>query len=280
MPTVRRRRSTRQCRSPRNIGRIHASTSRDPGGNPSSLLAVQPMSKRTAEKSSSCSSRDRKRSVSANLTNRRICFLVSGESNQCSWIPSMPVASAESAPNSPCESGGPRKRTRRLVRLRSIAPSIGSTLVCGRRSTSISATSPGFPLSGNQHTFVSKPRRPARSFTFSTAAPIATNTHDAAVLGGGPPSLIAPQPHPPTGMFELDFAPVVRGWRQRRRLDERQEFSRIQTRHTRAPAAGTHCRGRVVAPTNSAEAICLSHVRSNSGALAVSEYTILGAAPN
>lgn len=33
-------------------------------------------------------------------------------------------------------------------------------------------------------------------------------------------------------MFELDFAPVVRGWRQRRRLDERQEFSRIQTRHT------------------------------------------------
>lgn len=73
-----------------------------------------------------------------------------------------------------CESGGPRKRTRRLVRLRSIATSIGSTLVCGRRSTSISATSPGFPLSGNQHTFVSKPRRPARSFTFSTAAPIAT----------------------------------------------------------------------------------------------------------
>ncbi|COZ88864.1 Uncharacterised protein [Mycobacterium tuberculosis] len=52
----------------------------------------------------------------------------------------MPVASAESAPNSPCESGGPRKRTRRLVRLRSIATSIGSTLV----------------------------------FTFSTAAPIAT----------------------------------------------------------------------------------------------------------
>ncbi len=105
-------------------------------------------------------------------------------------------------------------------------------------------------------------------------------THDAAVLGGGPPSLIAPQPHPPTGMFELEFAPVVRGWRQRRRLDERQEFSRIQTRHTRAPAAGTHCRRRMVAPTNSAEAICLSHVRSNSGALAVSEYTILGAAPN
>lgn len=280
MPTVRRRRSTRQCRSPRNIGRIHASTSRDPGGNPSSLLAVQPMSKRTAEKSSSCSSRDRKRSVSANLTNRRICFLVSGESNQCSWIPSMPVASAESAPNSPCESGGPRKRTRRFG-----APSLDRDL---------DWIHPGLwqaiHVDLRHQPRIPAIRKPAH-LRFKTKASSAQlhvfdsrtdrdQTHDAAVLGGGPPSLIAPQPHPPTGMFELDFAPVVRGWRQRRRLDERQEFSRIQTRHTRAPAAGTHCRGRVVAPTNSAEAICLSHVRSNSGALAVSEYTILGAAPN
>lgn len=280
MPTVRRRRSTRQCRSPRNIGRIHASTSRDPGGNPSSLLAVQPMSKRTAEKSSSCSSRDRKRSVSANLTNRRICFLVSGESNQCSWIPSMPVASAESAPNSPCESGGPRKRTRRLVRLRSIATSIGSTLVCGRRSTSDLRHQPRIPAIRKPAHLRFKTKASSAQLHVFDSRTDRDQTHDAAVLGGGPPSLIAPQPHPPTGMFELDFAPVVRGWRQRRRLDERQEFSRIQTRHTRAPAAGTHCRGRVVAPTNSAEAICLSHVRSNSGALAVSEYTILGAAPN
>lgn len=179
----------------------------------------------------------------------------------------------------PRESGGPRKRTRRLVRLRSIATSIGSTLVCGRRSTSISATSPGFPLSGNQHTFVSKPRRPARSFTFSTAAPIATKLmmrrcsgrtsksdrpttapayrHVRAGLRAGCPRMApAPPPRRATGI-QQDPDPSYL-----------------------APAAGTHCRGRVVAPTNSAEAICLSHVRSNSGALAVSEYTILGAAPN
>ncbi len=74
-------RSTRQCRSPRNIGRIHASTSRDPGGNPSSLLAVQPMSKR-GRKSSSCSPRSKALSFSQSDQIEADLFRSPGESNK------------------------------------------------------------------------------------------------------------------------------------------------------------------------------------------------------
>ncbi len=263
MPTVRRRRSTANAEAHETSG-ASFSTSRTPGGNPSSLLAVRGRPKEL------CSSRS-KASVSANLTNRRICF-GSGESKtnavdpvnagglrrECTQLPLRKWRSTEREH----AVGAPSARSR---------PRLSPGL--WQASTSISATSPGFPLSETS-TLRFKPRR-TRALHFRQPHRSRPN-HDAAVLGA---DLQVRSPHDRNLAYRHVRAPGLRrcladGCRMRRCLDERQELADPDLvipgpcRHALPWQSGR-------APTEQ----CGSDM-SIPCQTAVSEYTILGAALN